>query len=249
MLIAGTWPTHLIKSRKHQILYQCLSFINTWHFMLFMVTMYMEIPVAFQEGTILENVSLSIIYTMSLFKVYICKSKKMRNLLYIILNSEKSMTETKDKEMKKIFMSYVQKRNLTSKVFLYLCTCVCTSFIITHYIELVFKWDGIKEIDGVPVKRRLPYVANFPFDRNQYFAFGFIFHSIIAIQAGFFYVVAQLFVLTFEVHICSRLECLQHVLRNIKYYSREYMEKLSSEEEAVKATLYLCVEEHKNIIK
>lgn len=236
----------------HKIYCDCLLTIFT----IFYLTQCYEIYILIHEDVLalVDNLGVSLIYTSTLMKVLVFRSKRMDDLLIMICNLETPILNNYGDNCKSIYWHYVNYNNKIIKICVFFAVITQFPYYITAALEDAFhRQDELfNVINGTVVYnvRPLPVSSWMPFDKYKYYYLTYIWQCFsITIGSAFVYA-TDVFMYTLLIFAAMPLKVLQYrfkALAEISKFSKGPI--VSSDDVLVEDALGDCVKFHQQIIK
>ncbi|XP_074037719.1 odorant receptor Or2-like [Leptinotarsa decemlineata] len=235
MTVIGLWPVKLTKFK--------LSIYNAYFYICFCYYIAYDLTQAsmvfISKGNFLEtadNLGVIIVYLVNIYKVLICRSRRIKSLIERIANQEGAILENADGEIRKIYRNHVRSAFISAVYYVSLGSAGISLYFVAPILK---NWLEERE-----QSKYLIFRSWFPFNTDKYYwpayaiqlVGGFIGYSYIVYPGTFMFCLLKFCV--------GQLKILQHILRNVTYYSEGFAWG-KNREEFVKS----CIREHQKIIK
>lgn len=244
----GQWPlkfkTYKILNHLH-FLYTILVSI---YFIFFVITEYIEIANRMNENflDILNNLSVSLLYTVTIYKVYIIRGSAMSKIVEQIRTIEKIILEGDDEEIKQIYLSHVSWNSKLSVRFIMITGITLLPFFVNPVIVLMTMPDGLNDTMDKP----LPFSSWFPFDRNYYYGWSYGMQVFAGMVGGYLTCDTDIFYWSLMIFAIGQMKILQYKFRNLSVHAQGFVDKgKMNKDEAVSHCVRKCILLHQMIIK
>ena len=248
--IFGLKPMHCNRRIFNYIHWFYSRFIISY-FVWFIISQYIEIYKIFDEdiSTLVSNLSISLLYLATLFKILVINGKKIDDLIKKVGKNERDTLRSEDEKLKHIFIRNVHINNnlitfSTSITFLTLCNYYVGPFLEEINAEpkhVSFAEDNTTRIYPV---RSLPLSSWIPFNRYKYYSLSYAYHVFSATIGGFS-------TLCVDVLFFSLITFGTGQLKEIQYYFEHGLSKCGADHEncCVKSNLRSFIKIHQDIIR
>ncbi|XP_049818987.1 uncharacterized protein LOC126264572 [Aethina tumida] len=250
MLALGVWPIKLLDYKSiHPWILKVYSkyYYISWTFLaMFEVSQYILLIILINEGNkgaeILEVLSISILYTMNLYKINCCRSKNIQSLLFWITENEQQAIATDDEEIIKIQKKHSLQAHISSVLHVSTATlCVLTYVFYPIYAN---KQENLEGCD-----KKLIFSSWFPFDRSEYYFWALTIQFFGGYYGSSYAVYVDSLFFTIMIYCVGQMKILQHYLRNTNKYSGQYQKRTGCTlEEAQTVVVKSLIDKHKEII-
>ncbi|XP_074035207.1 odorant receptor 30a [Leptinotarsa decemlineata] len=217
MLFSGTWRLKLESgSRIRQVCYNVYSSCIQGYFCLFVVSLFMQLPVVWKESKAktFENLSISIFCMIMLMKSIMSQSERITTLLKDMLEAERAIIATSNEVDKRIYYDQVEYTNrINLSLTLYTYGLVGIPLIMLNYISYL-QFEKTHILTNTTESKPLPYVSWFPFDSDEYYFVAFGMDSVAAFMGSTYNCLVQLFFIAIMTFVIGRLRILQEHFRN-----------------------------------
>lgn len=146
--LLGVWPFIFEHNPRLRKLYNVFSTFTFTYFFLFIITSIMklcELITAKRQNVqeIYANVSITLLYTVTILRVYALKTKRLKNIIKEIIETETKIRASEDKPIITLYDSHTKQSQFSNLIFLLnifvgkykilhwflCCSCVCSSNI------------------------------------------------------------------------------------------------------------------------
>ncbi|KAJ8978567.1 hypothetical protein NQ317_012091 [Molorchus minor] len=168
--LLGVWPFVFEDSPFMKKLYNFYANFTFLYFLFFIITAYMELFVLiFAEDKdvqgIVSNLCITLLYSITIMRVYAIKSKGIKDLIREVLNMERVIYKCRDEELIDIYKSHARQSIITNLIFSSILKIFPKNdhFKITMYVNfLLGVWPFVFE-DSPFMKKLYNFYANFTF--------------------------------------------------------------------------------------
>lgn len=200
-----------------------------------------------------SNLGVSLLYSIGIAKILVCRGKRVTYLLDEIQKTERSILEGDESEdkVKKIYWDYAKFSEKLCRYFLYLGVCTTVPFYVQPYLQEPFQ--KIRENGNSTeyyFERPLPLVSYFPFNTYKYYFIAYTLHVFAGTCGASSTIATDILFYALFIYVRSQIAILQLRFKEFKKYSLTLQKKEKcSFEEAVEIFIGKCVEDHNYLIQ
>lgn len=144
--LLGVWPFIFEDNPGLRKLYNVYSTITFTYYFIYIVTAYIKLfeIITAEKIYVLEifsNLAITLLYTVTILRVYALKTKRLKNIIKGIMETETKIHASKDKSIITIYDSHTKQSKVSNMIFLFNIfiskykilhwfinrTCVCSS--------------------------------------------------------------------------------------------------------------------------
>ncbi|KAG5900095.1 hypothetical protein JTB14_016064 [Gonioctena quinquepunctata] len=252
--LLGVWPYIFEENPTLKKLYDIYSRATFTYYLLFILTAIIQLFILLTEDVInakeiFANLSITLLYSVTIMRVYAIKSTTMRNVIREIMDLEKKTLESKDEKIIEIYKSHTSQSKISNAIFLvniFLVTALY--FIHPLFVEDIIKFDAKK--NQTVVIKALPLSSWFPYDEQKYYLQSYLWHILDGCIGASFVTNTDIFTFSLIIFPLGQINILKHILVHFDEYAEKVKKQLNiSAEEASFVTMRECILKHKDIIR
>ncbi|KAJ8934424.1 hypothetical protein NQ318_000641 [Aromia moschata] len=245
LLVAiGVWPVKLSGCKLH--IYNAYFYVTFAGFILYNVSQAVMVIVvrrSFLETA--NNMNVTITYLVIVYKVLICKSTAIKDILEEIEGREMLILQGSDEEVKKIYHKHV--KSATRSIAFYVA--IGTTSISLYFIAPIVKNYLESKADPSFKNKYLIFSGWLPLDPEEHYATiysvqffnGYYGYGYIVYLGAFFFCILKF--------IVGQIQILQHTLKNFNDYHLRYAKEGRLGTECTQEVFTkLCIREHQYLI-
>lgn len=220
LLLLGVWPANMIK--VHPLIATIYSkyFLAAWSFLaIFEISQYIQLVLLIIGGQnaeeIVENLSVSILYTLNLYKILCCRTRNVFSLFSLISENKKKVLATNDEVVVNIYKKHAIQAYVSSIVHVGMAT-----FCIFLYIIYPLYTNKTQNLVGDNAK--FIFSSWFPFNKTEHFTLVYVLHVVAGYYGSAYAVYSDAAFFSIMIYCVGQMKILQHYLSNIYKYSIDY---------------------------
>lgn len=253
----GVWKLKFNKDQRTlKMVYTVYGYIVQSYFALFTISQLIQLLYIFIDGNvdldeILDNTSVSLLYSVVVVKMVICNSKGAVKLINQIKSIEEKLYRFNDEKHIKIFEEHMKYNHFIDNFFLIFGVFTITPFFVTPVIKIYNNPEAYQSTnEAMYPERPLPFSSWFPFDKykHYYLAYGM---QMVAGTYGCNYVVCtDIFFFALMIFAMGQAKILRVMMMEFRKKALEEAKGGNEEliERAVCRVVRECVLEHKTLI-
>ncbi|CAG9761768.1 unnamed protein product [Ceutorhynchus assimilis] len=220
LILSGFWPFKITENKSLEKLYKIYSKCQTYAYILFIVSLLINLIVLIVEHNqptrLIGSINILIIVGETCIKLVLFQVKKIPNMFLHILQNEYNLNNSNDPEVKTCYnkqISYCRKVNLCQ--FLVTLTS-CTFFTLVSLLQVIASED-MSEFKDQPFMHDIWYP--FKREKNMIWVVGL---NLFAVTQGLFFNTAtQTTFIGLMIYATARLEILGIRLRKFDWIAKE----------------------------
>lgn len=240
MIILGIWPVKL-KGFKLK-LYDAYFYTSYLYHILFDISLGAIIFIS--RGTLVEtagNLGVSIVYFINIYKVFLCRSVPVKNILREIEEKERLILESDDEKIKEIYRSHVSSALLAMKYYVSLGTVGISLYFIAPIARNLLEESEHKY---------LIFTSWFPFDSDEHYVLAYSIQLFGGFYGYAYIVYCGAFLFCMLKYCVGQIKILQHIFRNLRQYIVKYSQNNAiTEQYTQEIFVKLCIRQHQYIIR
>lgn len=258
LIVTGVAPLKLKGRLKFlNVVHTIYSLVILCYFALFVLSEIIEV-FNIIGGNIFElvsNLGVSLLYSVCIVKIFVCRSQSIADLLHQIHDKEKRIFHRQNDKVQDIYMKNVKVNYGANKLLIWVGVVTIAPF---YFSPLLAEWQNppekifniIENSTIVYIPRPLPFSSWFPFDRFKYYYVSYACHILAGTCGASLTVTTDILFYGLMLYAIGQIKILQHYVKEFKIYSKSFANhNTCSHEEAIYLFVGKCVKEHKIIIK
>ncbi|XP_023310498.1 uncharacterized protein LOC111691620 [Anoplophora glabripennis] len=252
--VLGVWPYIFQGNPKLRKLYNIYSKFMLSYFLFFLLTALIQLYILITDDELKveeigANLSITLLYPITVRRVLVIRSTKMKKLIKKILAAEEAILGGKDEEVLKIYKFHAQQSQFTNLLFI-VGIAVQAVFYFTHPLSLddVVKFNNVT--NETTIIKALPMSSWLPYDPQKHYLISYLWHMFNGLIGASYVTVADAFSFSMIIFPLGQIRILLHVLTNFSEYVGKVMEQNQCDrDQASFLTLRECIIKHKEIIR
>ncbi|KAJ8909852.1 hypothetical protein NQ315_013338 [Exocentrus adspersus] len=242
MTILGIWPVKLTGWKM--ILYNTYFYTSYVYYILYDISQ--GAMVFIEKGDFLEtagNLGVLIVYVINIYKVYLCRSVAIRDIIREIEIKESLILKSNDEMIKKIYYSHVNSALLSARYYVCLGSVGISLYFISPIVNNL--------IEKTTENKYLIFNSWFPFDSDKHYVYAYLIQFFGGFYGYAYIVYAGAFFFGILTYCVGQIKILQHTFRNINKYIAQRARKDDglTQKQSQEMFVKLCIREHQHIIR
>nr|UTQ11396.1 odorant receptor 2 [Holotrichia oblita] len=256
MYILGAYPDDF-GYRLYNILYGIYSFIVTSYFITFIIFEYAELITVFKED-LYEDVailSVSLLYTTTVWKVIVCNSKNFRKLIEQIREMETKILSNNNKDLKHIYDYYVKWNLKVNKYFIWVTIITVIPFYVSPILEQTsmestYANQTKNNVTIMYLIKPLPADSWLPFNKYIYYYQAYVYYVIALVIGAGTTLSTDLVFVSMMVFGIGQIKIVQYIFKNTVALAKNLTKNANiSYDDALTYTVKHCILMHQIIIR
>lgn len=253
----GVWKLKFNENQRVlKMAYTIYGFTVQSYFALFTLSQLIQLFYIFVGGDvdideILDNTSVSLLYSVVVVKMLICNSKGAVKLINQIKNIEEKLYRFNEKEHIEIFKEHMKYNYFIDNFFLIFGVFTITPFFLTPVIKIYNNPEAYQPTNVTMYPEKpLPFSSWFPFDKFKHYHLAYGMQMVAGTYGCNYVVCTDIFFFALMIFAMGQAKIMREMVKNFRKKAVEEA-KGTSEEETEKALVRVvrdCVVEHKVLI-
>ncbi|XP_074026902.1 odorant receptor 10 isoform X2 [Leptinotarsa decemlineata] len=252
--LLGVWPYIFENNPTLRKLYNIYSKATFTYYLLYILTAIIQLVILLtrQEINVKEvfaNLAITLLYSVTIMRVYAIKSTRMRNIIKEIMDLEDKTMASGDKQIIEIYEFHTTQSKVSNVIFL-VNIFIVTALYFIHplFVEDIIKFDAEKN-ETISIKA-LPLSSWFPYDEQKHYLASYLWHILDGSIGASFVMYTDIFTFSLIIFPLGQIHILKHILRHFNEYALKIKHQLGvTEEEASFITIRECILKHNSIIR
>nr|WJJ63317.1 odorant receptor 17 [Pachyrhinus yasumatsui] len=245
----GIWPIIFMKSKRIKKFYNIFSTILYYYYVEYILRAYYQLfrlltAEHLNLEEILGNFCVTLIYTVTLFRLRAFNNKAVRTLFSNIIEEEKLILNDPDSNIKKIYFTCVQNNRNYNILFLF--NGLVVSIIYFAHPFLVELPTVVKNNQTIPL-RVLPLSTWWPINTQKHFWLAYCWNVFDGTLGSSYVISSDILTFSLIVFALSQLRILSYRLRNFTYF-QIHTKNRSVRQKIFREKFIFLIKEHQKII-
>ncbi|CAG9767383.1 unnamed protein product [Ceutorhynchus assimilis] len=211
----GMWPIIFINNKKLKRIYDVFAFILAFYFIEYIVRAYYQLTVLLRADVlnleeILGNLCITLIYTVSMFRLKAFNSKKVKTLFLSIIETEEQIMNDSEDDVKKIYESFLKVNFIYNLLFFFNGWVVSVLYFVHPFLVTL---PTMELNNQTVIVRILPLSTWWPIDVQKHYWLAYCWNIFDGTLGSSFVINSDMLTFTLIVFALSQLNILSHKLR------------------------------------